>query len=236
MRVPIAYALHHPERVDVPVPRARPRRGRRARLRAARPRGASRACASPARPRVAGGTAPCVLNAANEVAVHAFLAGRLGFMGIPAVIEAHARAAAGRAACTPSSRSTSADAEARARSPASSSAAACARVSWLLAFLGFAALIILHELGPLRRGQGGRDARRALLAVLPAAARAGPARRDRVRDRLDPARRLREDHRHEPGGGDPAGGRPPRLLPPAGVEADRRDRRRARRSTSCSRS
>ena len=36
---------------------------------------------------VAGGTAPCVLNAANEVAVHAFLAGRLGFLGIPAVIE-----------------------------------------------------------------------------------------------------------------------------------------------------
>jgi 1-deoxy-D-xylulose-5-phosphate reductoisomerase len=28
-----------------------------------------------------------VLNAANEVAVHAFLGGRLGFMGIPAVIE-----------------------------------------------------------------------------------------------------------------------------------------------------
>jgi 1-deoxy-D-xylulose-5-phosphate reductoisomerase len=35
----------------------------------------------------AGGTAPCVLNAANEVAVHAFLAGRLPFLGIPAVIE-----------------------------------------------------------------------------------------------------------------------------------------------------
>jgi 1-deoxy-D-xylulose-5-phosphate reductoisomerase len=28
-----------------------------------------------------------VLNAANEVAVHAFLSGRLDFMGIPAVIE-----------------------------------------------------------------------------------------------------------------------------------------------------
>jgi 1-deoxy-D-xylulose-5-phosphate reductoisomerase len=28
-----------------------------------------------------------VLNAANEVAVHAFLGERLGFMGIPAVIE-----------------------------------------------------------------------------------------------------------------------------------------------------
>jgi 1-deoxy-D-xylulose-5-phosphate reductoisomerase len=35
----------------------------------------------------AGGTAPAVLNAANEVAVAAFLGGRLGFLGIPRVIE-----------------------------------------------------------------------------------------------------------------------------------------------------
>jgi 1-deoxy-D-xylulose-5-phosphate reductoisomerase len=35
----------------------------------------------------AGGTAPCVLNAANEIAVHAFLAGRLPFLGIAEVIE-----------------------------------------------------------------------------------------------------------------------------------------------------
>jgi 1-deoxy-D-xylulose-5-phosphate reductoisomerase len=35
----------------------------------------------------AGGTAPCVLNAANEIAVHAFLGGRLPFDAIPAVIE-----------------------------------------------------------------------------------------------------------------------------------------------------
>jgi 1-deoxy-D-xylulose-5-phosphate reductoisomerase len=35
----------------------------------------------------AGGTAPCVLNAANEIAVHAFLEGRLRFLGIPEVIE-----------------------------------------------------------------------------------------------------------------------------------------------------
>jgi 1-deoxy-D-xylulose-5-phosphate reductoisomerase len=34
-----------------------------------------------------GGTAPCVLNAANEVAVHAFLAGELPFSGIAQVIE-----------------------------------------------------------------------------------------------------------------------------------------------------
>jgi 1-deoxy-D-xylulose-5-phosphate reductoisomerase len=35
----------------------------------------------------AGGTAPCVLNAANEVAVHAFLEGELRFLDIPEVIE-----------------------------------------------------------------------------------------------------------------------------------------------------
>jgi 1-deoxy-D-xylulose-5-phosphate reductoisomerase len=35
----------------------------------------------------AGGTAPCILNAANEVAVHAFLNGRLRFVEIPLVIE-----------------------------------------------------------------------------------------------------------------------------------------------------
>jgi len=35
----------------------------------------------------AGGTAPCILNAANEVAVHAFLHGRIGFLQIATVIE-----------------------------------------------------------------------------------------------------------------------------------------------------
>jgi 1-deoxy-D-xylulose-5-phosphate reductoisomerase len=35
----------------------------------------------------AGGTAPCVLNAANEVAVHAFLGGAIRFLEIPEVIE-----------------------------------------------------------------------------------------------------------------------------------------------------
>jgi 1-deoxy-D-xylulose-5-phosphate reductoisomerase len=34
----------------------------------------------------AGGSAPCVYNAANEVAVAAFLAGRLPFLGIPEVV------------------------------------------------------------------------------------------------------------------------------------------------------
>ncbi len=44
----------------------------------------------------AGGTAPCVLNAANEIAVHAFMEGRLAFNGIPAVIERTLAAAARR--------------------------------------------------------------------------------------------------------------------------------------------
>ena len=35
-----------------------------------------------------GGIAPAVLNAANEVAVDAFLQGRIGFVGISAVVEA----------------------------------------------------------------------------------------------------------------------------------------------------
>ena len=35
----------------------------------------------------AGGTAPAILNAANEVAVSAFLQGRIGFLAIPALVE-----------------------------------------------------------------------------------------------------------------------------------------------------
>jgi 1-deoxy-D-xylulose-5-phosphate reductoisomerase len=86
MRVPIAYALHHPERVDVPVPTLD--LADVAALTFEPPDLEAFPCLRLARDAaVAGGTATCVLNAANEVAVHAFLAGRLGFMGIPAVIE-----------------------------------------------------------------------------------------------------------------------------------------------------
>jgi 1-deoxy-D-xylulose-5-phosphate reductoisomerase len=44
----------------------------------------------------AGGAAPTVLNAANEVAVAEFLAGRLDFMGITALVEATLEGALGR--------------------------------------------------------------------------------------------------------------------------------------------
>ncbi len=86
MRVPIAYALHHPERVDVPVPTLD--LAQVGSLTFEPPDIEAFPCLRLSREAAeAGGTAPCVLNAANEVAVHAFLNGRLPFMGIPAVIE-----------------------------------------------------------------------------------------------------------------------------------------------------
>jgi len=87
MRVPIAYALHHPDRVDVPVRTLD--LAQVGVLEFEPPDLDAFPCLRLAREAAAaGGTATCVLNAANEVAVHAFLSGRLGFMGIPAVIDA----------------------------------------------------------------------------------------------------------------------------------------------------
>ena len=86
MRVPISYALHFPERADVAVPTldladigeltfSAPDVDTFACLRLAREAGE------------AGGTAPCVLNAADEVAVGAFLDGRIPFIAIAEVVE-----------------------------------------------------------------------------------------------------------------------------------------------------
>jgi 1-deoxy-D-xylulose-5-phosphate reductoisomerase len=87
MRVPISYALHHPERLDVPGMRPLDLAELGA-LTFERVDDEAFPCLRLARDAAAaGGTAPCVLNAANEIAVHAFLNGRLSFLGIPAVIE-----------------------------------------------------------------------------------------------------------------------------------------------------
>ena len=85
MRVPISYALSYPERVDVPVkPLDLVAVGS---LTFEPVDEETFACLRLARQAaLAGGTAPCTLNAANEVAVHAFLAGRLGFLDIAHVI------------------------------------------------------------------------------------------------------------------------------------------------------
>jgi 1-deoxy-D-xylulose-5-phosphate reductoisomerase len=86
MRVPISFALTYPERAATPIPQLdlasvhtlefhAPDLDTFPLLRLAREAGER------------GGTLPCVFNAANEVAVAAFLAGRLPFLGIAEVVE-----------------------------------------------------------------------------------------------------------------------------------------------------
>src|SRR4051794_3849450 len=76
MRVTSACALHPPDRVEAPVPTLDPAAVGALPFEPADPD--TFACLRLARDAgIAGGTAPCVLNAANEVAVGAFLAGGL---------------------------------------------------------------------------------------------------------------------------------------------------------------
>ena len=86
MRIPIAYALAWPERMDTPAERLdlaglarldfeQPDEKRFPALRLAR------------ESLEAGGAAPTVLNAANEVAVERFLAGAIGFTDIADIVE-----------------------------------------------------------------------------------------------------------------------------------------------------
>ncbi len=86
MRVPISYALHFPERADVDVPQLDLAATGELTFEAPDPE--TFACLRLAlEAGGAGGTAPCVLNAADEVAVSAFLDGRIAFTDIAAVIE-----------------------------------------------------------------------------------------------------------------------------------------------------
>jgi 1-deoxy-D-xylulose-5-phosphate reductoisomerase len=86
MRVPISFALGYPERREVPVPPldlasgltlefSAPDESRFPLLALARDAGER------------GGSYPCVFNAANEVAVDAFLGGRIGFLDIAELVE-----------------------------------------------------------------------------------------------------------------------------------------------------
>jgi 1-deoxy-D-xylulose-5-phosphate reductoisomerase len=86
MRVPISYALTYPERAATPVDALDLTTGLI--LEFAPPD--EDAFPALALARAAGeteGTAPCILNAANEVAVASFLAGELSFLGIPEIVE-----------------------------------------------------------------------------------------------------------------------------------------------------
>jgi len=87
MRTPIAHALAWPERIDSGV--AELDLFEIARLDFRPPDLARFPCLRLAYEAIRrGGTAPAILNAANEVAVAAFLDGRLPFTGIPRLIEA----------------------------------------------------------------------------------------------------------------------------------------------------
>ncbi|MFV8781828.1 1-deoxy-D-xylulose-5-phosphate reductoisomerase [Microbulbifer sp. SA54] len=86
MRTPIAHALAFPERIDSGVPALD--LVAQGRLDFEAPDEVRFPCLRLAREAIlAGGSAPTVLNAANEVAVEAFLDGRLAFTAIPQVIE-----------------------------------------------------------------------------------------------------------------------------------------------------
>ena len=86
MRVPISYALHFPERADTPA--ATLDLADAGQLDFEPPNLAALPCLRLAfEAGRAGGTAPCVLNAADEVAVAAFLDRRLPFTGIAEVVE-----------------------------------------------------------------------------------------------------------------------------------------------------
>jgi 1-deoxy-D-xylulose-5-phosphate reductoisomerase len=87
MRTPIAHALGWPERIDSGVEFLDLLKAGRLDFRA--PDTARFPCLALAQAAArSGGLDPVVLNAANEVAVEAFLSRRLNFPGIPAVIEA----------------------------------------------------------------------------------------------------------------------------------------------------
>ena len=86
MRTPIAYALAYPERIDAGV--APLDLFQVARLDFTEPDFERFRCLALAYQALrAGGTAPAVLNAANEVAVAAFLERRIPFLAIPQLIE-----------------------------------------------------------------------------------------------------------------------------------------------------
>jgi 1-deoxy-D-xylulose-5-phosphate reductoisomerase len=88
MELPILYALTYPERVsDDGVRRFDPAAAGALTFQALRP-GAFPAFDLGVAAGRAGGTAPAVYNAANEVAVHAFLAGRIRFEQVAEIIDA----------------------------------------------------------------------------------------------------------------------------------------------------
>ena len=149
MRVPISYALTYPERSSTPIPSLDLAAGLT--LEFSAPDEEAFPCLRLAREAgEAGATAPCVLNAANEVAVGAFLSGELPFLGIAEVVERTLAAAD----CRPARDLpdlVEIDAGPRRRRPRSRGQLVSPMNS-LIAIGGLAFLVLIHEAGPLRLG------------------------------------------------------------------------------------
>lgn len=86
MRVPILYALTYPDRISSDLPRLDISDYKS--LTFSEPDLQSFSCLSLAYDALKqGGNMPCILNAANEIAVNAFLSEKIGFMQIPEIVE-----------------------------------------------------------------------------------------------------------------------------------------------------
>ena len=100
MKIPIAHCLGYEGRLDVALPRLD--LAALGSLTFEKPDEERFRCLALARGALAaGGPFPTVLNAANEVAVEAFMAGRIGFLDVPRVIEATCEAWAARDSSAP---------------------------------------------------------------------------------------------------------------------------------------
>ena len=154
MRTPIAQALAWPQRMEAGVQSLDFVQLGRLDFRRPDPRRFPCLRLAPAAIR-AGGAMPAILNAANEVAVQAFLDRRLNFLDIPAVIETVMDSISGVAA-TDLPAVLAADAAARVRAEAAVAVARRLRgvgrltLSWqhLLAFIVAVSLLVtIHEFG-----------------------------------------------------------------------------------------
>ena len=136
MRVPISYALTYPDRAKTPVPTLDLTAGPLEFFEPDTDTFRLLALAREAGER--GGTYPCAFNAANEVAVAAFLAGRIGFLDIAALGGGRAR---------PDGRRTGARSERAARGGLARPRGGGAGMGVVAAILGLAILVMIHEAG-----------------------------------------------------------------------------------------
>jgi 1-deoxy-D-xylulose-5-phosphate reductoisomerase len=131
MKVPIANALRHRERLPMDLPRLD--LAAIGRLSFERPDETRFPCLSLAKAALqAGGAMPVVLNAANEIAVEAFMAGRIGFYAISEYVEKVCSTFSRRAIAVPATVSEALAIDEEAREAARQVIPACTESTRLL--------------------------------------------------------------------------------------------------------